>query len=107
MPILFREGWGAEQWAAESRKSRQYGDTPALMIWVSNGLYVQPAPDFDAKVSGWQVPFDRETPQVQKLVLRRYRKDVWPMLGFRWPDRQFPHLRHRQHQHLGRPLVRL
>ena len=89
MPILFREGWGAEQWAAESRKSRQYGDTPSLMIWVSNGLYVQPAPDFDAKVSGWQVPFDRETPQVQKLVLRRYRKDVWPLLGLDGPIDNF------------------
>ena len=88
-PSLIREGWNAGQWADFSRASRQYGDTPAMLIWVSNGLYIKPAPDFDANVSGWQVRLSLEKPEVQKLVLERYRKDIWPTLGFDEPIENF------------------
>ena len=87
---LFREGWSAEQWAAVTRKNRQFGDTPAFMVWCSDRQYVKPNPDLrDAKKIPmdywWQVPFNRETPEVQRLVLERYKKDVWPILGFNEP----------------------
>ncbi len=82
---LFREGWDAETWAAFSRKSRQFGDTPAFMLWVSNGLYVKNDPEYDPKVSGWQVIYQKEKPEVQRLILERYKKDIWPTLGFDGP----------------------
>ena len=82
---LFREGWNAEMWAAFSRKSRQFGDRPAFMLWVSNGEYMKAAPGYEPKVSGWQVIFQNEKPEVQRLILERHKKDIWPTLGFDEP----------------------
>lgn len=81
-PTLARAGWNAEMWAAFSRSFRQHGDTPSFLIWCSNGEYMKHNPACKPDVSGWQVIFQKETPEVQRLVLERYKQDVWPLLGF-------------------------
>lgn len=84
-PSLFRDGWTAEMWAEFSRASRQFGDTPSFMIWCSNGQYMPYNPAVKPDISGWQVVFLKEPPEVQQLILERYKKDVWPILGFDGP----------------------
>jgi len=84
-PTLFRENMDARQWAGFSRDSRQYGDDPTLLLWCSNNQWMPLNPACTPDESGWQVALNYEKPEVQKLLLTRFKNDVWPLLGYDEP----------------------
>lgn len=88
---LFRDGWDAEAWAKISRPYRQFGDTPAMMIWVSDNGYIRHNPAYDPNRDGWQVILKRQPPEVQRLLLQRAREEVWAAYGFDGPATNLHH----------------
>jgi len=88
---LFRDGWNAEAWAKFSRPFRQFGDTPAMMIWASDNLYIRHNPQYDPGRDGAQVIFSRQSPEVQRVLLKRAKEELWPAYGFDDPAANLHH----------------